>query len=62
MTDAELMQRAVTAIQKAFKNDIRGFDALREHIADLDEDALTRLYAASEALGDAALDLMAREH
>jgi hypothetical protein len=62
MTDAELIRHAEKAIVLGLKDDMRGFDALREYIAGIgDDEALTRLYKASEAVGDAILDLQARE-
>lgn len=57
MTDAELNRRAEKAIVLGLTEGMRGFDALREYIADMDDDALTRLFKASEAVGDAVLDV-----
>jgi hypothetical protein len=63
VTDTELKECAVTAIQLAFgASDPQGFEALRNYVADLDEDALKQLYVASEHLGDAAMDVLARRH
>ena len=63
MTDIELKECAVTAIQLAFNgSDDKGFEALHNYVADLDEDALKQLYVASEHLGDAAMDVLARRH
>jgi hypothetical protein len=58
MTEAELNRHARTAIVKALKDDIRSFDALREYVAGIEDDAaLNLLYKASEALGDAVMDV-----
>jgi hypothetical protein len=60
MTSAELNRHAQTAIVKALKDDLRGFDALREYVAGIKDDAaLNLIYKASEALGDAVTDVMA---
>ena len=62
MTDPELIRHAEEAIVLGLKDDMRGCDALREYLARIvDEEALTRLFKASEAVGDAILDLQARE-
>jgi hypothetical protein len=60
MTDAEMNRRAGVAIRMAFRDDERGFDALRAYVAEIGAEAdLNRLYAASEALGDAVMDVLA---
>jgi hypothetical protein len=62
MTDAELTRHAEKAIVLGLKDDMRGFDTLREYVAGIkDDEALTRLFKASEAVGDAILDIQARE-
>jgi hypothetical protein len=63
MTDAELKECAAAAIQLAFSaSDPQGFADLHACVASLDEDALKQLYTASEHLGDAAMDVLARRH
>jgi hypothetical protein len=63
VTDAEMDRRAGVAIRMAFKcrsDDERGFDALRAYVTEIGAEAdLNRLYAASEALGDAVMDVLA---
>jgi hypothetical protein len=63
MTDAEMNRRAGVAIRMAFKcrsDDERGFEALQAYVAEIAAEAdLNRLYAASEALGDAVMDVLA---
>ena len=62
MTDEELRRKAAVGIRLALKaSDKDGFQALREYADELDEDAQRLLYAASEHLGDAILDVQARE-
>jgi hypothetical protein len=62
MTEPELTRHAEKAIVLGLKDDMRGFDTLREYVAGIgDDEALTRLFKASEALGDACLDVQARE-
>ena len=62
MTDEELRRKAAVGIRLALKaGDKDGFQALREYADELDEDAQRLLYAASEHLGDAILDVQARE-
>jgi hypothetical protein len=63
VTDAEMRGRAGVAIRMALKcssDDERGFEALRAYVAEIAAEAdLNRLYAASEALGDAVMDVLA---
>lgn len=62
MTEAELRRKAAMAIRMALTDGSdAGTDALREYISDLDEDAQNELYRASERVGDAILDVQARE-
>jgi hypothetical protein len=62
MNDAELRRKAALAIRMALTDDTdAGFEALREYVSELDEDGQNRLYKASERVGDAVLDVQARE-
>ena len=62
MNDAELRRKAALAIRMALSaSDDAGFDALRNYVSEMDEAAQNLLYAASENLGDAVLDVQARE-
>jgi hypothetical protein len=62
MTDEELRRKASLAIRIALKGDSNAvFDDLRECVGEMDEDAQNKLYRASELVGDAVLDLQARE-
>ncbi len=62
MTDEELRRKAAVGIRLALKaSDEGGFQALREYVDELDVGAQQLLFAASEHLGDAILDVQARE-
>jgi hypothetical protein len=62
MTDEELRRKAAVAIRLALKADTDSvFDELRECVDEMDADAQNQLYRASEALGDAIVDVQARD-
>ena len=62
MTDEELRRKAAVAIRLALNADTDSvFDELRECVDEMDVDAQTQLYRASEALGDAIVDVQARD-
>jgi|HubBroStandDraft_1064217.scaffolds.fasta_scaffold1219057_2 phage terminase large subunit len=62
MTDEELRRKAAVAIRLALNADTDSvFDELRECVDEMDVDAQNQLYRASEALGDAIVDVQARE-
>ena len=62
MTDDELRRKAAVAIRLALNADTDSvFDELRECVDEMDVDAQNQLYRASEALGDAIVDVQARD-
>jgi phage terminase large subunit len=62
VTDEELRRKAAVAIRLALNADTDSvFDELRECVDEMDVDAQNQLYRASEALGDAIVDVQARE-
>ena len=62
MTDEELRRKAAIAIRLALNADTDSvFDELRECVDEMDVDAQNQLYRASEALGDAIVDVQARD-
>ena len=62
MTDEELRRKAAVAIRLALNADTDSvFDELRECVDEMDVDAQNQLYRASEALGDAIVDVQARD-
>jgi hypothetical protein len=61
VTEEEKRRKAAVAIRLALKaGDDSVFDELRECVDELDEDSQNELYAASEHLGDAILDVQGR--
>jgi Fe-S cluster assembly iron-binding protein IscA len=62
MTEEEMRRKAAIAIRLALKAaQDSGFQALLECVSELDEDDQNALFAASEHLGDAILDVQGRE-
>ena len=62
MTNEELRRKAAIGIRLALKGDSDSDrKALRSYVEEMDEDDQTVIYQASERLGDAVLDVQARE-
>lgn len=62
MNEAELRRKGAVGIRLALKGDADSdLKALRSYVEEMDEDDQTLIYKASERLGDAVLDVQARE-